>query len=184
MENELQETYFNWMCGLVCEDQRMGGRSYSYLLSYLHDQDFIVLMERDLNRAEDGVDLRYRFSYDTDVSKILIATYLDNRPCSVLEMMISLAIRAEETMDDPDIGDRTDRWFWEMIESLGLIDYDDSNFYEDDVRYILNRFQNREYEWNGKGGLFTIENPKRDLRNVEIWYQMGWHLNELIEKGE
>lgn len=51
----------------------------------------------------------------------MIASYLDNRPCSVLEMIIALAIRLEEhIMDDPDIGNRTGQWFWDMIVSLGL----------------------------------------------------------------
>ena len=184
LENELQKTYFDWMYQLVCTEEYTRDRSYHRLLSYLYELDFIALMERDLNRIEDGIDLRYRFSYETGTDKVLVATYLDNRPCSILEMMIALAIRCEETMSSPDIEDRTDRWFWEMIDSLGLTRYDDYVFDGPEVDYILTVFQNREYKPNGKGGLFTIENCKRDLRNVEIWYQMGWHLNELIEKGE
>ena len=183
-DDELQDAYFNWMYQLVCTRRYTEGRSYQYLMSYLHHIDFIALMERDLNRIEDGINLRYRFGYETHVDNNRIATYLDDRPCSVLEMMIALAIRCEETMNDPDIGDRTDRWFWEMIYSLGIQDFYDYRFDKIEVGYILNKFLNREYERNGRGGLFTIENCKRDLRDVEIWYQMGWHLNELIEKGE
>ena len=183
-DNELQEAYFNWMYRLVCTRPYIGGRTYRCLLSYLHGHDFIALMERDLNRIEDGIDLRYCFAYEKNVDKNEVATYLDDRPCSVLEMMVALAIKCEEMMNDPDVGDQTGRWFWEMICSLGLFEFDDYAFDEIEVDYILNKFLHREYEWNGKGGLFTIENSKRDLRDVEIWYQMGWHLNELIEKGE
>ena len=46
--------------------------------------------------------------------------------------------------------------------------------------YVINRFLNREYESNGKGGLFTINNCDEDLRNVEIWYQLCWYLDSII----
>ena len=83
-----------------------------------------------------------------------------------------------------DLGDRTPRWFWDMIKSLGLYDMDDAHFDVAEAEYILELFQKREYRRNGRGGLFTIENCKRDLRDVEIWYQAGWYMNDLIEKGE
>ena len=46
----------------------------------------------------------------------MISAYLDNKTCSVLEMMIALAIRCEEhIMDDPDVGNRTGQWFWKDV---------------------------------------------------------------------
>ena len=38
---------------------------------------------------------------------------------------------------------------------------------------------NREYEPNGKGGLFTIRGCEEDLTEVEIWYQLNWYLNTI-----
>lgn len=97
-------------------------------------------------------------------------SYLDNRPCSVLEMLIALAFRCEEhIMTDPDIGNRMGQWFWNMIVSLGLGSMSDSRFdaaYTDDV---ISRFMNRKYKRNGEGGLFTVERCKYDMRTVEIW---------------
>ena len=183
-ENELQKSYFNWMYRLVCKPEYTGDLSYRELLLYLHDRDFIALMERDQNRVEDGINLRYNFGYEKHIDNVIIATLLDNRPCSVLEMLVALAIRCEAMMNKPDLGDRTGRWFWEMLASLGLEDMDDEVFNWVDTEYILEIFMKREYHPDGRGGLFTIKNCKRDLRDVEIWYQMGWHLNELIEKGE
>ena len=183
-ENELREEYFNWLYRLVCDDLYTGGRSYYNLLFCLHSRDFIVLMDRDENRAEDGVDLRYRFGYENSIDGVPISAFLDCFPCSILEMMVALASRCEEMMRDPDLGNRTGKWFWDMVINLGLYDMDDDAFDEDFVNYILDRFLNREYDRDGRGGLFTIKNSKRDLRYVEIWYQMGWHLNDLIEKGE
>jgi hypothetical protein len=40
----------------------------------------------------------------------------------------------------------------------------------------------RDYSPNGYGGLFTVESPRQDMRNTEIWYQCMWHLEELIRK--
>jgi hypothetical protein len=138
----------------------------------------------DGNRAEDGIDLRYRFGYEQGYDSPMIATLLDDRPCSVLEMLIALAIRCEEhIMDDPDIGNRTGQWFWNMIINLGLGFMDDTKFDENYVKDVISRFLYRKYKRNGEGGLFTVEHCKNDLRTVEIWYQMCWYLDEVLENG-
>jgi hypothetical protein len=138
----------------------------------------------DGNRAEDGIDLRYRFGYEQGYDSPMIATLLDDRPCSVLEMLIALAIRCEEhIMNDPDIGNRTGQWFWNMIINLGLGFMDDTKFDENYVKDVISRFLYRKYKRNGEGGLFTVEHCKNDLRTVEIWYQMCWYLDEVLENG-
>ena len=83
-------------------------------------------------------------------------------------------------MADSELGDRTGQWFWNMIVSLGLGSMMDSRYDEEYVDSVIYRFLNREYERNGKGGLFTIEHCPRDLRGVEIWYQMSWYLNDFV----
>ena len=178
--NELNGEYFDWMCQLVCDEKYSKRLSYRKLLHCLHDMDFSYTIAMDGNREEDGIDLRYRFGYENSYAGPMIADYLDNRPCSILEMMIALSIRCEEhIMDDPDIGNRTGQWFWNMIVNLGLGSMNDSKF---DYRYvndIIHRFLNREYERNGEGGLFTVKHCRYDLRTVEIWYQMCWYLDEI-----
>ena len=127
--DELNNAYFDWMYQLVCDDEYSRGLSYRKLLSLLHDTDFTYTIALDGNRYDDGIDLRYRFGNEQGYRDNMIASYLDNRPCSVLEMIIALAIRLEEhIMDDPDIGNRTGQWFWDMIVSLGLGSMDDSKF--------------------------------------------------------
>ena len=95
-------------------------------------------------------------------------------------MMIALAIRCEnDIMDNPNMGDRTSQWFWGMITNLGLGSMTDRNF---DIRYvdeIIERFLDRKYEPDGKGGLFRIRHFNRDLRKVEIWYQLCWYLDSI-----
>lgn len=180
-KNELNNEYFEWMYQLVCDDQYHRRLSYRKLLNHLHTVEFIYIIGMDGNRAEDGTDLRYRFGYEHPYEGPIIATYLDDRSCSVLEMLIALAMRCEEhIMDDPDIGNRTGQWFWSMITNLGLGSMNDAKFDKTYVNGVVSRFLNREYKRNGEGGLFTVDQCKHDLRTAEIWYQMCWHLDDIL----
>ena len=83
-------------------------------------------------------------------------------------------------MDDPGVGDRTGQWFWGMIVNLGLGSMTDGRYDRRFVEGVLNRFLNREYEPDGRGGLFRIKHCNRDLRTVEIWYQLCWYLDSIV----
>jgi hypothetical protein len=168
----MEQGYFEWlynkMCGTV-----YGPVSYRKLFTQLYETEFTFTMPRDVNRAEDGIDLRARYFESQSHRDI---------PCSILEMMVALAIRIEETiMDNTIIGDRTAQWFWGMISSMGLGCMIDSMY--DDIRVgdILTRFLNREYMPDGRGGLFTIRNCETDLRDAEIWHQVCWYLDNIYE---
>ena len=166
-EHELTRRYFDWMYELVADDRY--SKSYRKLFTRL-------------NGTEDGIDLRYRFGRENGYPDAMIASLLDVVPCSVLEMMLALSIRCEEhIMDDPEIGNRTGEWFWIMIVNLGLGSMDDTRYDEEYVDDILDKFLNREYDADGTGGLFPVRNPRYaqyDLRNVDIWYQLNWYLQE------
>lgn len=179
-KTKMNNSYFAWMCQLVSSGKRYSKNpSYRKLLRHLHNVDFDYILPMDGNRAEDGASLRYRFGDENGYEDSEVAIFLDCRPCSVLEMMIALAVRCEEhIMDDPDIGDRTGQWFWNMIVNLGLGSMHDENYDEDYVDEVVDIFLNREYERNGEGGLFTVRDTNDDMRSVEIWYQMHWYLNE------
>lgn len=168
---DLRDLYFEWLYDLVSGERFSKETSYRRLLRRLYDTEFIFTIPKDDNRAEDGKDLRRRFTEYED--------FLDE-PCSVLEMMAALAVRIEESiMDDPQKGDRTRQWFWKMVVSLGLGSMYDNHYDEERVDYILDRFLNREYEADGKGGLFTVKNCDKDLRDVEIWIQMLWYIDSV-----
>lgn len=175
--DELINRYFDWMYQLVVDDRY--SKSYRKLFVRLHDTEFTYTIPMDGNRAEDGINLRYRFGHEQHYSDAMVASFLDDRPCSVLEMMIALSIRCEEhIMDDPDIGNRTGQWFWSMIASLGLGSMYDKRFDRDYVDDVLSRFLIRDYARNGEGGLFTVRQSGQDMRSVEIWYQMFRYLKE------
>ena len=92
--------------------------------------------------------------------------------------MVALALRCEETiMDDPTLGNRTGQWFWGMITSLGLGSMSDDKYDKAYVNAIISRFLSRDYEPNGKGGLFTVKNCEQDMRDIEIWHQ---YLNSIV----
>lgn len=178
---ELTRLYLEWMMHQVCDDEYKKP-SYRQLLSYLNEVEFTYLIPMDGNRAEDGVDLRYVFGRDCRIEDAIIASYLDDHPCSVLEMMIALAMRCEiNIMDNPDVGNRTGQWFWNMIVNLGLGGMTDDRFDEDYVDDVLYIFLNREYSPNGEGGLFTVQHARRDMRTVDIWYQLNWYLSEILD---
>lgn len=180
-KDELVDRYFDWMYQLVVDDRY--SKSYHKLFVRLHDTEFSYTIPMDGNRAEDGIDLRYRFDREHSFPDAMIASFLDDRPCSVLEMMVALAIRCEEhIMDDPDVGDRTGLWFWNMLVNLGLGSMADENFDRYFVDNTLERFLERDYQRNGEGGLFTVNNG-RDMRTIEIWYQMNYYLSEVIKEG-
>lgn len=178
--DRLNNEYFEWMYQIVCSNQNEN-LSHRKLLYLLHDIEFVAIMNRDNNRATDGVDFRYRFGYENGYPRDIIEKYLDTRPCSVFEMMISLAFRVEEEiMDDSGFGNRTGQWFWNMIHSLGLGAMNDSKFDRGYVEAVIFRFLNREYDYDGKGGLFTIPDSRSDMRTAEIWHQTMWYLDGFL----
>lgn len=160
------EPYFEWLCGWVCNRRFPETISYTKLLRCLHETEFIYSIKRDGNRAEDGELLRDRYDGFTD----------STLPCSVLEMMIALSIRCEDLMDDTQVGNRTGQWFWNMIVNLRLGGMDDEHFDFEYVCEVIDRFLKREYEPDGRGGLFAVPGST-DMRDVEIWFQLLWYLD-------
>lgn len=179
LQEELHNKYFEWLYCLVC-DEHYSKLSYRRLLMFLHSIDFYAILEMDDNRYQEGIEFRYQFGYENNYPRDIIEQYLDNKECSVLEMMVALAFKVEEQiMDNSDYGNRTGQWFWNMIVSLGLGSMNDQRFDEGYVYHVISIFLERRYQPNGKGGLFTIENCPYDLRTMEIWSQCMWYLDSI-----
>lgn len=177
LADRINNEYFEWILDLVSGESCTGDFSFRKLLMKLHNIEFVYSIPKDENRAADGIGLRRRFASTKDYGDL--SEYLGG-PCSVLEMMVALAIRCEENiMDDPGIGDRTKQWFWEMIANLGLNGMYDSIFDRRVVEDAVARLLNREYEPDGRGGLFRVRHCDTDLRTVEIWYQLCWYLDSI-----
>ena len=169
--------YLEWMIDLICGTQFSKDISYKLLLQTLHGTEFKWAMRYDKERADDGMALRWRFAllygYEDELR------YLDG-PCSMLEMMLALAIRCEDLMSDSAMGDRTSQWFWKMVVSLGLGAMTDEEFDEEYVDDVLAAFMRRDYEPNGRGGLFTLKHCPYDLRDYDIWTQLCWYQDTIM----
>ena len=183
MNSSIKEEYDNWIIDLATDWCSNFGE-YGCLMEYLHSVPFYstVQIPLDRNRGADGKDLRLRFVETTDEYNYNHAyLYLMDYDASMLEVMVALAIRCEENiMHDSDVGDRSYEWFYGMLMSSGLDACCDDNFDEDTAQEIVTRILERKYSKNGKGGLFTLSNPPKDLRKVEIWYQLLWYLDEVL----
>lgn len=171
---DIQKDYFNWLCKLIDYKSRVS--NYKKALAYLHSREFTYDISGDGNRYEDGIDLRYKYSNSRGLIFSEVCDNLDAGGCSVLEMMVALAIRCEDNiMYDGSKGNRQSKWFWEMFHNLGLHHLSDKKFDEETAKDIVDCFLYREYGPDGKGGLFVTSDPTKDMRQEEIWYQMQFN---------
>lgn len=175
--DDILNEYFEWLYAMVCEHRYSERISYRRLLMHLHNTEFRYSIPNDQNRAENGTYLRWRFARDHGMREV--PACIDG-PCSVLEMMIALAIQCEETiMDDPAFGNRLGQWFWGMIINLGLGAMTDGRYDRREVNRAIDRLLDRDYEPDGRGGLFTVRNCHRDMREVEIFWQLCYYLDSI-----
>lgn len=180
IREEIREAYFEYLYWKFCENKDVGFITYRKLFEHLHKAIFTYTVQMDHNRVGDGIDMRHRFYFDQDPVIYTLEEcdeYL-NEECSMLEMLAALALRCEESiMSDPDYGDRTKTWFWNMLNNMGVAKMSDDRFDEKEFNHIMYRVINREYEPDGTGGLFKVPNAPEDLRRCEIWMQLLWYLD-------
>ena len=177
ISNRIRNDYFNWIYEMMCDGL---DESYYKLFDYLYNCQFVWTIPEDASRAIDGKNFRYQFGYLYSISRSTIDETFGNSPCSVLEMLAALAYRCEDTiMSNTKLGDRTAQWFWSMLSSIGISNQTDEVFNASLVGHKIYIFLNRTYKKNGKGGAFTIHDKSKDMRRVDLWYQMCYYLNEL-----
>ena len=186
MKSKIRNDYFDWIIDLTntwCE-MNSGTGSYLALLEYLFDRQFVWEMMMDGNRAQDGVETRFRFVEQSDEYDYRDVYLYLTHPCNVLEMMVALARRCEDhIMGDPSQSDHAGRWFWGMITNMHLDKMIDGYFDEGYVETVVDAMLDRNYASNGDGGLFKIHDKDKDMRFVDIWCQLNWYLNEVVENA-
>lgn len=171
--------YFTWLLDKI-DDGDGNILIYQKALDILGHTPFEVRIRGDENRLCDGLKLRERFCKEFYINYELLDRNMDI--CSILEVMVALADRIEyQDMHDPDLGDRTSVWFWQMFYCLGLDFYTDNRFDEEAVNAIMKKFNERRYDRQGHGSLFCIQSPRIDMRREELWYQaQHWLIENYI----
>lgn len=169
-EGVLKDRYFRWLCEFThtaCEEG---------LLRQLHDTPFIWVVPNDVNRAEDGRELRDSLLDDHGIT-LNDRDKLFEADASVLEVLAALAERASFQSERS-----IEEWFSIFLENLGLLEFclieDTSERVVDD---ILNNWMLRNYSTSGTGGLFPLTNPPENQRLMELWYQMSVYIQEDME---
>ena len=151
----------------------VAGPQHSILLNIAHETIFYERVRNDVNRVNDGLELRDEFVETTGNTRPIIVS--KKRSCTMLEMMIALSRRINDLNYDPTDPDRTAHWFWILIDNLNLSDFSDRNMNvaaEAATYDTFKRVVERTYGANGIGGLFPLLSAKQDQRRVEIWFQM------------
>ena len=105
--SELGEQYYDWLHKIVCGEWEPRNLSFHRLLMFLYNRNYIPACEMDGCRATDGINLRYRFATESNIPYAKIDAAFQGIPCSMLEMMVALAIRFKEhIMEDSSAGNR------------------------------------------------------------------------------
>ena len=190
--NDLQNSYFNYICGKIVDNNYGFGKicpnkTWFELLSFLHRKEFYSIHPMDINRESDGKEMRTSFFEQFGLFELHKdddfihnhAVFLEGT-CSVLEMMISLSSRCSQMVNLS-----SGFLMFSMISNLGLGKFDDNSFYnirnyDKILRNKLDIMLERDYDEKGNGGLWPLKTNlcEKDMKNVEIWYQMMFWLKE------
>lgn len=138
------------------------------VLVYLHGVRFEYILDRDANRVAYAKDLRRRATGE-----------VTNEEASVLEVLISVSEEAGNELIGEYGVDKTPYVFWMMIANLGLLV---DGLTEETANYILAKWMYREFEFNGLGSPFPIQNCHRDQRKVDLWLQICGYFSSQIER--
>lgn len=172
MNQPLDELYLNWLYELIADPKVASpARCFWNLATHLYKKEYVWLIPNDDNRMEDGRFLRDEFIEDLGID--VEDDIWMNLECSMLEMMIALSRRLSFVGE----GEPRD-WFWHLIDNLDLHISDRQKFPTSRVEEIINTVIWRTYNRDGSGGLFPLRNPKRDQRDVEVWFQLNSYLLE------
>lgn len=80
----IEEKYCDWLYDMVCDSSYSKGLSYHKLFEYLYSTDFYWIINKDENRAIDGLYLRYAFANACGLSEAEIYNAFYTKSCSVL----------------------------------------------------------------------------------------------------
>ena len=169
----LDRDYFEYLLYMMhCETPEH--RKYCHLLSDMYDITFIYSHPMDENRVIDALDMRKEYLFDHGIS---IRDDFMDRDVSVFEILASLSRRIEIEVTGEPGEDKIERWFWVMLENLGVL-MEDNRYDRGLVRYKIDVWMTRSYNRDGDGGVFPLKRTKTDQRENDLWYQGQLYLSE------
>ena len=180
MNDQLDREYFEWLCDDLVPHplSRSRIRTHWKLYRLLYQMEFTYFVKNDENRAADGLNIRKRFVDETQLNRNSENVVWLDQPCSMLEVLLGMASRLEFMA-----GGAAKDWFWEMLENAGITFSISSDAYWDGqvregIVARLDLINKRKYSKNGEGGFFPCLNTNKDMRKVELWYQMSEYVIE------
>jgi hypothetical protein len=175
--------YYEWLCDMI--HVNTFERSYWLLAKTLHKREYYWTVPNDDNRNVDGQKLREEYLLVHKIPECLKGGYATPGfcgPCSMLEMLVGLAKRMADMMQDVNEEGQIYKWFWIILENCGLGKFTDEAFVDLGgpiaVLEVVDKVLERGYRRDGKGGLFPLKHTTKDQRKIEIWYQMCEYILE------
>lgn len=156
--------YFDWLYA-----EAFPGNRWYEVMETLHEVTFVWdhNIEHDVNRASDGIQLRRDYLFECGEGREHYD--FDVNDASFFEVYVGLAKKMAHLLD------KTLPSAMDYILRMGPFN---NRMVADEVREIAECVMNREYDYNGVGGLFPLESAARDQRDVELIYQMNLHVLE------
>lgn len=166
--------YFEWLTDTILYIKNNDLlTSYQKLLRKLFETEYFCEYAEDIERAKDGLYLRNMYERDTGLE--CMAPTIG---CSLLELMVALAMRCEDLIYDRRVENGIYNTFISMLDSLGIGSMDDYCYDDALVDEILKNFLEHEYLRNGYGSLFCIKDPSISLVDKSLWTQMNYWVLE------
>lgn len=180
----INEQYFIWMLNKIFEDEATMN-TYLTVAREMNNILFEFDMCLDENRQKDAQDLRYKFGNECGYSEAEICRTLDMQAPTLFEMLVALLERVQDSvLCDFEIRLTNQEIFIDILKSLKIDHIKGSyNMSGDDATDFYDaifKLYARKYTYYGEGGLFTVRNPKGDMRETDIWYQFMWYLDEKL----
>lgn len=156
--------YFDWLY-----TQAFNGYKWRSAMTTLHKIRFVwdPYIEHDSNRASDGIQLRRDYLFECGEGRETYDFDLDD--VSFFEVYVGLARKMAHLLD---------KSLPSAMSYILRIGPFDPGMDAEEIVEVARQVMNRDYDYNGVGGLFPLYSANRDQRDVELIYQMNLHVLE------